>query len=248
MWFAPIERERILWENNLSEITFLINNLSDIENRVFSLLNKDIEKENPIYDENDYEYKLISTDENSILNKWETFLDYEIAILEKDLKDETEEYLLLLKRLLVTIDNSVSILVKRTSDNYINFYKLKSLDIFEELNTKENLWDSELQKLSKNSIDNPYKIVFKEYSHFHSIISLMHDNIEDENNIIEKWNLVASWLQLNLGDFKNLKKWEDNIIISWYSIDSIIDHSEYEIRDSTKEVENILKSLWVKKV
>lgn len=249
MWFHPVLKERILTDDNFLNINYLLNNISDIEIKIDWLLNSDIEKENPIYDENDYELSLLKTDKNFYLTKWEWYLDYEIAILQKDLENLISEYLELLKKLLINLEFSIESLFMKASDNFCQLYKLKTLDIFENISNIESLSNSEREKLMYSFKNNPYKILLKEYNHFHSVISILYDNISLEGmDFISQWNLISVWLPLISSDFKNLKKWEDNIVIKWVSVESIVTTNDLPIKESCEQVEKILKSLWVKNI
>jgi len=68
----------------------------------------------------------------------------------------------------------------KASDNFCQLYKLKTLDIFENISNIESLSNSEREKLMYSFKNNPYKILLKEYNHFHSVISILYDNISLE--------------------------------------------------------------------
>lgn len=212
MWYNPSITEKILNNSNYSDIEYLLNEIFNIELDIESLLKINIEKDNPIEDENDYEISLLKVDKSFDLNTWNLCLEYEKIILEQDLKDKISNYLKLLKGLLNIFEWSIFLLKKKVTDDYSLLYKLKTLDIFENLYNNDNIWDSELHELKEELSKNPYKVILKEYNHFYSLILILYNNINsNSNDIFSKWNLISAWLPISLWDIENLKTWEDNI-------------------------------------
>jgi len=244
MWNNPILTERILNNDNFSEISLLLSEIFNIEWNIEELLNSNLEKDNPIYDSDDFEISILKTDLEFLSNKWCWYMDYNQAIYQKDLQDWVFQYQSLLLKLMTTIKISLEWLIKKTNEDYKNFFRLKSLSLLDELNKFEYKYDSELQNVKNRIISNPYKILFDTYVYYSVIISNLNDNINDELwNFEKQAKIISVWLNLNIDDFENLKKWEDNIEVNDFSINNLIKNEDW-----TLEVENILKWLWVKTI
>ncbi len=256
MWFHPILKNRILPDDVLVDLKRNINFLFTCQKTISNKKNNRLagpnyEKDDiQIFDSNDLEVNQLFIEN---YDRWWYWADsYLLANIDSDdyiLYDKIEDYQLNLNSLLLYLNICLEKIKDKISDNFKLMYKLKSQEII-----KESLDVPKIRQLEIcESISNPYNIFYKKFKYYHDIVSILHDNIMFEDDLYKKADLISDWFDNWILDvLVFLKKWEDNIVINWYSISTyskIVDNDLREkIELDTNNVENILSWLWVRKI
>lgn len=235
--YNPVIEEKVLTDNILSDIKINLSNIENIKETLSELLQK---WENPIYDENDHEIKMLSISKSNLdiySNEQETewYINYESEIIATDIKNLINIYKNYLFKIITLIWSSFDLLGYKTLDDYCYSFKLKTDKIIEKNNSIYVLsW------LSNNDIKvNPYKLINKIYKNKYEYLVSLYEDINDEDNwlsIKEQVNNIVENILPDENIFEYLYNWENHI-----EENEIIELKDFSIesKNKLKEIELI---------